>query len=223
MKYLEFGNNAKLETNILMIDECHKLSDDQRQRIKDSYSNVKVIGLTATPKGKGLGEKIYSYKRQQAMNDGIISPFICDRLGEDYPGREDIQKSVDYQNSRFKFISNVDLFARHARANGIKCPGSSQKKLTTTTRGSFRKRFRKAVKEGLSDNNGLYHHQQKAIKKIAKFYYKGEGKVGLIEMATGSGKTRVQIELANLSFLAKSKKTCDNSRPKPKSGKAVLR
>ena len=65
----------------LIIDEAHHAVSESYQRILETYSDAKVLGLTATPDRKGLGDVFegiaYEYGLRQAVLDGYLSPIVA--------------------------------------------------------------------------------------------------------------------------------------------------
>ena len=67
--------------NTLVIDEAHHAVSDSYQRILAQYPDAKVLGLTATPDRKGLGNVFdgiaYEYGLRRAVQDGYLSPIVA--------------------------------------------------------------------------------------------------------------------------------------------------
>jgi len=65
----------------LVIDEAHHATSESYKKILDMYSGAKVLGLTATPDRKGLGDVFegiaYEYGLRQAIMDGYLSPIVA--------------------------------------------------------------------------------------------------------------------------------------------------
>ncbi len=65
----------------LVIDEAHHAVSESYKRILETYSDAKVLGLTATPDRKGLGNVFegiaYEYGLRQAVLDGYLSPIAA--------------------------------------------------------------------------------------------------------------------------------------------------
>ena len=65
----------------LVIDEAHHATSESYQKILETYSDAKVLGLTATPDRKGLGDVFegiaYEYGLRQAVTDGYLSPIVA--------------------------------------------------------------------------------------------------------------------------------------------------
>jgi superfamily II DNA or RNA helicase len=65
----------------LIIDEAHHAVSESYQKILETYSDAKVLGLTATPDRKGLGDVFegiaYEYGLRQAIMDGYLSPIVA--------------------------------------------------------------------------------------------------------------------------------------------------
>ena len=65
--------------NTIVIDEAHHAVSDSYQRILAQYPDAKVLGLTATPDRKGLGNVFdgiaYEYGLRDAVKDGYLSPI----------------------------------------------------------------------------------------------------------------------------------------------------
>lgn len=83
------GGKALLKPpGLLLIDECHKFSQEEKALIETKSQANLILGLTATPKKKVpfSSQTIFNYTRLQAVEEGIIPPFIYDDLGEDYTG-----------------------------------------------------------------------------------------------------------------------------------------
>ena len=65
----------------LVVDEAHHAVSDSYQRILSQYHDAKVLGLTATPDRKGLGDVFegiaYEYGLRSAVQDGYLSPIVA--------------------------------------------------------------------------------------------------------------------------------------------------
>lgn len=65
----------------LIIDEAHHATSESYQKILETYKGAKVLGLTATPDRKGLGDVFegiaYEYGLRQAVTDGYLSPIAA--------------------------------------------------------------------------------------------------------------------------------------------------
>lgn len=65
----------------LVIDEAHHAVSDSYQKVLAQYPNAKVLGLTATPDRKGLGNVFegiaYEYGLRDAVRDGYLSPIVA--------------------------------------------------------------------------------------------------------------------------------------------------
>ena len=65
----------------LVIDEAHHAVSDSYQRVLAQYPDAKVLGLTATPDRKGLGNVFegiaYEYGLRSAVQDGYLSPITA--------------------------------------------------------------------------------------------------------------------------------------------------
>ena len=65
----------------LVIDEAHHAVSESYQRILAQYQDAKVLGLTATPDRKGLGNVFegiaYEYGLRSAVQDGYLSPIVA--------------------------------------------------------------------------------------------------------------------------------------------------
>ena len=65
----------------LVIDEAHHAVSESYQRILAQYPDAKVLGLTATPDRKGLGNVFegiaYEYGLRRAVQDGYLSPIVA--------------------------------------------------------------------------------------------------------------------------------------------------
>lgn len=65
----------------LVIDEAHHAVSESYQRVLAQYPDAKVLGLTATPDRKGLGDVFegiaYEYGLRSAVKDGYLSPIVA--------------------------------------------------------------------------------------------------------------------------------------------------
>lgn len=65
----------------LIIDEAHHAVSDSYQRVLAQYPDAKVLGLTATPDRKGLGNVFegiaYEYGLRDAVKDGYLSKIVA--------------------------------------------------------------------------------------------------------------------------------------------------
>lgn len=65
----------------LIVDEAHHSVSDSYRKVLDDYSGCKVLGLTATPDRKGLGDIFdgvaYEYGLRDAVREGYLSPIIA--------------------------------------------------------------------------------------------------------------------------------------------------
>lgn len=65
----------------LIVDEAHHAVADSYQRVFAQYPDSKVLGLTATPDRKGLGNVFegiaYEYGLRRAVQDGYLSPIVA--------------------------------------------------------------------------------------------------------------------------------------------------
>lgn len=65
----------------IVVDEAHHAVSDSYQRVLAQYQDAKVLGLTATPDRKGLGNVFegiaYEYGLRQAVQEGYLSPIVA--------------------------------------------------------------------------------------------------------------------------------------------------
>lgn len=65
----------------LVVDEAHHAVSDSYQKVLAQYPDAKVLGLTATPDRKGLGDVFegiaYEYGLRDAVRDGYLSPIVA--------------------------------------------------------------------------------------------------------------------------------------------------
>lgn len=65
----------------LIIDEAHHAVSDSYQKVLAQYPDAKVLGLTATPDRKGLGNVFegiaYEYGLRDAVKDGYLSKIVA--------------------------------------------------------------------------------------------------------------------------------------------------
>lgn len=65
----------------VIVDEAHHAVADSYQRVFAQYPDSKVLGLTATPDRKGLGNVFegiaYEYGLRRAVQDGYLSPIVA--------------------------------------------------------------------------------------------------------------------------------------------------
>ena len=65
----------------VIVDEAHHAVADSYQRVFEQYPDSKVLGLTATPDRKGLGNVFegiaYEYGLRRAVQDGYLSPIVA--------------------------------------------------------------------------------------------------------------------------------------------------
>lgn len=65
----------------LVIDEAHHAVSPSYQKVLAQYPDAKVLGLTATPDRKGLGDVFegiaYEYGLRDAVKDGYLSPIVA--------------------------------------------------------------------------------------------------------------------------------------------------
>lgn len=65
----------------LIVDEAHHAVSDSYQKVLAQYPDAKVLGLTATPDRKGLGNVFegiaYEYGLRDAVKDGYLSPIVA--------------------------------------------------------------------------------------------------------------------------------------------------
>ena len=65
----------------LIIDEAHHAVSESYQKVLAQYPDAKVLGLTATPDRKGLGDVFegiaYEYGLRDAVKDGYLSPITA--------------------------------------------------------------------------------------------------------------------------------------------------
>jgi len=65
----------------LIVDEAHHAVSDSYQKVLAQYPDAKVLGLTATPDRKGLGNVFegiaYEYGLRSAVQDGYLSPIVA--------------------------------------------------------------------------------------------------------------------------------------------------
>lgn len=65
----------------LIIDEAHHAVSESYQKILETYPDAKVLGLTATPDRKGLGDVFegiaFEYGLRQAVTDGYLAPIVA--------------------------------------------------------------------------------------------------------------------------------------------------
>lgn len=65
----------------LIVDEAHHAVSESYQKVLAQYPDAKVLGLTATPDRKGLGDVFegiaYEYGLRDAVKDGYLSPITA--------------------------------------------------------------------------------------------------------------------------------------------------
>lgn len=65
----------------IVVDEAHHAVSDSYQRVLAQYQDAKVLGLTATPDRKGLGNVFegiaFEYGLRDAVKDGYLSPIVA--------------------------------------------------------------------------------------------------------------------------------------------------
>lgn len=65
----------------VIVDEAHHAVADSYQKVLATYPDAKVLGLTATPDRKGLGNVFegiaYEYGLRRAVQDGYLSPIVA--------------------------------------------------------------------------------------------------------------------------------------------------
>lgn len=65
----------------IVVDEAHHAVSDSYQRVLAQYPDAKVLGLTATPDRKGLGNVFegiaFEYGLRDAVKDGYLSPIVA--------------------------------------------------------------------------------------------------------------------------------------------------
>ena len=65
----------------VIVDEAHHAVSDSYQKVLAQYPDAKVLGLTATPDRKGLGNVFegiaYEYGLRQAVQEGYLSPIVA--------------------------------------------------------------------------------------------------------------------------------------------------
>lgn len=95
-----------------------------------------------------------------------------------------VRENIESRKHIAQGIKNTDLVKQHAKANDIIMPANEQDETID-----------ESVQEALSINDfGLYDHQNEAIKAVEE----SESKFDLLKMATGSGKTRIQIAMSQI-------------------------
>lgn len=81
---LKNDENYLQRVPLILLDEYHQnssLAEDLVQRIKKKHYETIVIGSTATPPAKDpLEPTLFSYHRNEAVNDGFLSPIIADSI-----------------------------------------------------------------------------------------------------------------------------------------------
>ena len=74
-------NRNRYGFNTVIVDEAHHCTSDSYRKVLEDYSDCKVLGLTATPDRKGLGEVFdgvaYEYGLRQAITEGYLSPIVA--------------------------------------------------------------------------------------------------------------------------------------------------
>ena len=69
------------EFKTVIVDEAHHAVSDSYQKVLAQYPDAKVLGLTATPDRKGLGNVFegiaYEYGLRQAVQEGYLSPIVA--------------------------------------------------------------------------------------------------------------------------------------------------
>lgn len=65
----------------LIVDEAHHCTSESYIKVLDMYGGAKVLGLTATPDRKGLGNVFegvaYEYGLRQAVMEGYLAPIVA--------------------------------------------------------------------------------------------------------------------------------------------------
>lgn len=74
-------NRNRYDFNTVIVDEAHHCVSDSYRKVLDMYCGSKVLGLTATPDRKGLGDVFdgiaFEYGLRQAVIDGYLSPIVA--------------------------------------------------------------------------------------------------------------------------------------------------
>lgn len=75
------ANRPAYDFSTIIVDEAHHAVADSYQRILAQYPNAKVLGLTATPDRRGLGDVFdgiaYEYGLRRAVHEGYLSPIVA--------------------------------------------------------------------------------------------------------------------------------------------------
>lgn len=102
----------------LIADECHRYASSENSKIFNTTYTYK-LGLSATPERQGdygfenilvpnLGSVIYRYGYDEALNDGVISPYHLYRVSIDLDEDEKNQydKMTEKANKMYRGITN---------------------------------------------------------------------------------------------------------------------
>lgn len=94
-------NRPRYDFATVIVDEAHHCVSDSYRAVLDRYSGCKVLGLTATPDRKGLGDVFegvaYEYGLRQAVNDGYLSRIVAQTIEIDIDMSKVRIKAGDYE------------------------------------------------------------------------------------------------------------------------------
>ncbi|MFW5890962.1 MAG: DEAD/DEAH box helicase [bacterium] len=129
-------NDIKFDT-FLIADECHRYGSVQNSKIFNNNFTYK-LGLSATPERQGdygfenvlipnLGEVIYRYGYESALEDGVISSYQLFRVSIELTEDEKIEYRKMSDKASKMFLSLKNKYPQLESGNVIKKLGQLQK------------------------------------------------------------------------------------------------
>ena len=86
--------------DLVVIDEAHHAAAETYRRVLDFFSDAKVLGVTATPDRKGLGDIFdsvaFEYGLANAVRDGWLVPIEAQTIPREFDLRGARRQSGDY-------------------------------------------------------------------------------------------------------------------------------
>lgn len=75
------ARRPRYDFGTVVVDEAHHCVSESYRKVLDDYAGAKVLGLTATPDRKGLGDVFdgvaFEYGLRDAVRDGYLSPIVA--------------------------------------------------------------------------------------------------------------------------------------------------
>lgn len=166
--------------NLVIVDECHNLRGEKSSRALDNIpEDAKVLGLSATPHPSPEAAQIverlcgpigYRYRYAQALQDGVIPPFVLKAVA--LPLSREERSEVDSITDTLKSVmrsANREHGAERNRLLAIaKACGLKRKRALNAARSRIHMALRVVNHHGPDVPTMLFHNTTEAVDRLAE-------------------------------------------------------